>query len=339
MELGVALRDSGTAGRPYVIVNPLLAKHMPAAPGRSLDYFMRLGAMVAAACEGERVLVVGFAETATAVGAAVASAIAGAAYAHTTREDLSGGPGGMPPVAEFLEEHSHARNQSLYLGERFKDLSAYDRLVFVDDEITTGKTILNFLEGVGYAGRIIVSALVFNGFDQSVFSAYDAEFFCLQKAGHVKRIAAGGLPDPRRGVDIGCYVEECRQMAERIAEAVGGPDLDGKDVLVLGTEEFMYPALALGRRLEKTARSVRSHSTTRSPLLPRGRAGYPIHSRRSFASVYDGARTTHLYNLEKYDTVVVVTDAPSDDCGGLVGAILDAGNQSIYYVQVRDDQR
>jgi hypothetical protein len=340
--LQIALRDSADATRPYVLVNPLLAKHLPSVPSMTLEYFRQLADKVAATCKGERVLIMGFAETATAVGAAVASAIDGAVYVHTTREPrpTSSSPDGFSPedrlVTEFLEEHSHAKNQALYLRKELHDLSEYDRLVFVEDEITTGKTILNFLHNVGYNGNITVSALVFNDFDEKAFARYPAAFCCLQKIGHVARLEFAELPDPRSGVDTGVYCDKCAALAEKIASNISVLDVQDRDILVLGTEEFMYPALVLGRRLEKTARSVHSHSTTRSPLLPQGRADYPIHSRHSFPSLYDVGRITYLYNLGKYDTVIIMTDAPAFEGEELVRTIQNCGNNKIYFVRIRN---
>jgi hypothetical protein len=339
--LQIALRDSATATRSYVIVNPLLAKHLPSVPSVSLEYFRRLGDEVAAGCKGERVLVIGFAETATAVGAAVARAIKDAVYVHTTRETPACPPeGGAAPgerlVAEFLEEHSHARNQALYLREGLCDLSGYDRLVFVEDEITTGKTMLNFLRNVAYRGKITVSALVFNGFDEGAFAEYDADFHCLQRVGYVKRLEFAGLPNPRSGVGIDLYHDKCAGFAEEIASALNAADIRDKDVLVLGTEEFMYPALILGREIEKTARGVKSHSTTRTPLLPRNGEDYPLHSRRSFPSPYDGERVTYLYNLAPCDTAILITDAAGSGEEGLIGAVRSLGCVNIYFVRIRN---
>ena len=339
--LQIALRDSMTATRPYVIVNPLLAKHLPSVPSISLEYFRRLGDEVAVACKGERALVIGFAETATAVGAAVAHAIKDAVYVHTTRETPAppsedGTAPGERLVAEFLEEHSHARNQALYLREGLHDLSKYDRLVFVEDEITTGKTILNFLRNVACRGKITVSALVFNGFDQSAFAEYDADFFCLQKVGYVKHLEFSGLPNPRSGVDIDQYHGKCAELAAEIAAAVSMADIKDKDVLVLGTEEFMYPALILGHEIEKTAHSVKSHSTTRTPLLPQSGTDYPLHSRQKFSSPYEDERVTYLYNLASCDTVIIITDAPGSRGEELAGAVRSCGCANIYFARIKN---
>ncbi|MDR0558448.1 MAG: phosphoribosyltransferase family protein [Treponema sp.] len=330
VNLQFANRDSRTATRPYVLVNPLLAKHLPSTPSESIDYFSELGKKTADLCKGEKVLVIGFAETATAVGAAVASLIEGAVYIHTTREPLSQ----KLLAADFSEEHSHAKNQTLFLSEKFNDFNKYDRLIFVEDEITTGKTILNFLKKIKFSKKkIIVSALIFNGFDEKVFSQYDADFCCLQRIGYVHKMSFGDFPNPRLGVNIADYVRKCEELAEWFVNSVENSALRGKNILALGTEEFMYPALALARRLENIAANVVSQSTTRSPLLPNSDPNYPFNSRISFQSVYDSERTTYLYNLDKRDVIIIATDA-SGNADELIDALRVARSEKIYLVRV-----
>ncbi|PWV94395.1 RNA binding Pelota-like protein [Paenibacillus cellulosilyticus] len=83
----------------------------------------------------------GFAETATALGHAMFDAFESAAtYLHTTRELLAD----RESVLQFDEEHSHAVAHRCY-AER-SDYWANDEIVvFVDDEMTTGKTTLNLI--------------------------------------------------------------------------------------------------------------------------------------------------------------------------------------------------
>lgn len=92
------------AKRSYLLVNPLQAKHLPAAPDAALQMMQCLGQKVAVHYPQAR-LVIGFAETATALGAAVAACLApDCVYLQTTRES-------MPQVKNWLnfqEEHSHA---------------------------------------------------------------------------------------------------------------------------------------------------------------------------------------------------------------------------------------
>ena len=58
--------------RSYLLVNPLQAKHIPVSPAAALEMMGALGNQVAAKYPEAR-LVIGFAETATAIGAAVAA--------------------------------------------------------------------------------------------------------------------------------------------------------------------------------------------------------------------------------------------------------------------------
>ena len=67
--------------RSYLLVNPLQAKHIPVSPAAALEMMGALGDQVAAKYPEAR-LVIGFAETATAIGAAVAARLG---------PDLSGG--------------------------------------------------------------------------------------------------------------------------------------------------------------------------------------------------------------------------------------------------------
>lgn len=85
----------------------------------------------------ESVTVLGYAETATALGHAVADAL-GADYLHSTRRH----PPGVPEAGRFEEEHSHA-TRHLLLPEDATMLARSGPLLLVDDELSTGQTALN----------------------------------------------------------------------------------------------------------------------------------------------------------------------------------------------------
>ena len=105
-----------------------------------------------------------------------------------------------------------------------------------------------------------------------------------------------GCMNPRRLVDAAEYRQSCIRLSERIMEAVSLRD--GEKILVLGTEECMYPALHLAEMLEEKGYSVKNHATTRSPIVVSREASYPLHSRYQLASLYDGRRKTFIYDLE-----------------------------------------
>ena len=90
----------------------------------------------------ENVLVVGFAETATGLGMATASAIKNAYYVTTTREPITD----VSSCFDFEETHSHATSHQCFL----KDVSRLnaEHIILVDDEITTGNTMLHLIESL-----------------------------------------------------------------------------------------------------------------------------------------------------------------------------------------------
>jgi len=92
----------------------------------------------------EKTLFIGFAETATALGHGVFSCFAeNATYIHTTRENIIG----ITDILNFTEEHSHAMEHYCYAIEPGL-FANEDMVVLIDDEITTGKSALNFIRAI-----------------------------------------------------------------------------------------------------------------------------------------------------------------------------------------------
>ena len=119
----------------------------------------------------------------------------------------------------------------------------------------------------------------------------------------------------RRFIDAKQYETACRKLAETVIAETGVEK--GESVLVIGTEEFMYPALLTGQEIEKMGCEVRSHSTTRSPIAVSTEEEYPLHCRYELRSLYDPDRKTFIYDLESYDRVIVMTDAALESPEGL----------------------
>lgn len=88
----------------------------------------------------EPLTIIGFAETATALGHAFFEAFSGnVRFIHTTREVLTD----QQPTISFEEEHSHATSHHVYTEPAF--FQRQTEIVLVDDEMTTGKTNLNII--------------------------------------------------------------------------------------------------------------------------------------------------------------------------------------------------
>ena len=91
----------------------------------------------------KKTLIIGFAETATGLGCAVASALTNAYYVQTTREEFIN----HRSLFDFEEEHSHATGHMCYLSD-MSIIEECEQIVLVDDEITTGKTALNLIRSI-----------------------------------------------------------------------------------------------------------------------------------------------------------------------------------------------
>lgn len=89
-------------------------------------------------------LFLGFAETATGLGHAMYDAFSeNAHYIHTTREMITD----LNSSFNFEEEHSHATSHLCFaLDPNYFD--RFERIVLVDDEVTTGNTALNLIRAL-----------------------------------------------------------------------------------------------------------------------------------------------------------------------------------------------
>ncbi len=137
--LGLALRRNPK--RAHLLVSNVLGKHVPQRPAAVHGAGVALGREVRALLGDEpaaRAVVLGYAETATGLGHSVADGLALAPYLHSTRRPVAG----VPTVGGFEEEHSHATSH-LLLPEDPRLLATDGPLVLVDDEFSTGRTVLN----------------------------------------------------------------------------------------------------------------------------------------------------------------------------------------------------
>ncbi|MGW0293045.1 phosphoribosyltransferase [Streptomyces tuirus] len=137
--LGLALRRNPK--RAHLLVSNVLGKHVPQSPSVVYGYGVELGRRVRellGAEEAGRAVVLGYAETATGLGHSVADGLGLAPYLHSTRRPVAG----VAAAGGFEEAHSHATSH-LLLPEDPALLGGDGPLVLVDDEFSTGNTVLN----------------------------------------------------------------------------------------------------------------------------------------------------------------------------------------------------
>lgn len=358
----IAKRENNTR-RKYLVVNRLQGKHIPVSPKEALQMFRSLAELIKEAYPSERLLMVGFAETATAIGAAVAIECQ-AAYMQTTREVIDG-----VDYLYFSESHSHATEQKLVKTDLDKIIGKTDRIIFIEDEVTTGNTILNIVRLIQktYAKPVSFAvASILNGMNEEalenyqnlkipvhylvktthdtyteIAEQYQADGIChictkpqeeeiqRQKEMRQQKKATqqievqeiSGWINARRLHTADTYKQECEQLWQEIQQKYGYTKYTketetGRRILVLGTEEFMYPALYVGAKLEEAGYTVRMHATTRSPIAVSKEEKYPLHTRYELASLYDKNRTTFVYDLAEYEEVLVLTDAQKQETEG-----------------------
>ncbi|WP_435834543.1 phosphoribosyltransferase [Streptomyces abikoensis] len=157
--LGLALRRNPK--RAHLLVSNVLGKHVPASPAAVYEAGAGLGRRVRALlgdADAARAVVLGYAETATGLGHAVADGLGLAPYLHSTRRAVPG----VASVGGFEEEHSHATSH-LLLPEDPAFFTGDGPLVLVDDEFSTGRTVLNTIAALHARfprERYVVVALV-----------------------------------------------------------------------------------------------------------------------------------------------------------------------------------
>lgn len=345
-----AKRDNNKK-RNFLLVNPLQAKHIASDPSETLKMFSALSALVKN--KYNKPLVIGFAETATAIGAKVAIDLGGY-YIQTTREDF-----GDEQVIFFTESHSHATEQKLLRAEMDKAVEKTSQILFVEDELTTGNTILKIIKLLRqiYNKNITFGVVsILNGMDKQhleIYSQEDISLDWLVKISHkdyeekAENLVADGdyikadlsnnncnsfnikiSCNPRRLISSQKYLEDLNYLNQEIFKKI---DFEG-NILVLGTQELMFPAIYFAKFLQDKGFNAFSHSTTRSPIATGKAVDYPVHTRYELKSIYDQNRTVYIYDLKKYDHVIIITDAPEKTPNSLVNALKLVGNKKIDIV-------
>ncbi|MCM2428606.1 phosphoribosyltransferase [Streptomyces sp. RKAG337] len=301
--LGLALRDNPK--RAHLLVSNVLGKHVPRHPSDVHTAGYGLGRRVRELLGDEqaaRSVVLGYAETATGLGHAVADGVALAPYLHSTRRAVAG----VAAAGGFEEEHSHATGHLLLPADP-ELLTGDGPLVLVDDEFSTGQTVLNTIRDLHARhprAHYVVVALVDMRSDAdrerlTEFAAgLGARIDLLSLASGTVRLPEGvlergqalvrasvtpppapatayeavrvdlgwpeGLPDGGRHGFTPAHRERLEAALPSMAEAVRRalPPQDPRRILVLGNEELMYAPLRLAQEIQDGTGAEVRFSTT-----------------------------------------------------------------------------
>lgn len=287
-----------------------------------------------------KVLVIGFAETATGLGMSVASSINHCTFWTTTREDIIN----IKNLLTFEEEHCHATTHNLFsfTNASFDD---YDEIILVDDEITTGKSMLNLINAIKNISNIkkfnIMTILDWrannyrkdyidyinkNNVEINVYSIMSGsvtptnnniykdineieeitEKVNVEELNFIKRINVNTKHGDIKYIkDTGRFsvIQSDIRNLENICKCIAEKINTNKKTLVLGHGENIYIPSRIASYLNADFRT-----TTRSPIYCDGEI---IKTKHKFI---DRDNIYYLYNKEElekeYDEVILITDTP-----------------------------
>lgn len=289
--------------RGFLFVSKVLGKHLPCSPKQMRACYERLAHKIGTSSKTS--LVIGMAETATGLGAGVAESLAHISnsqnnqapskviYQQTTRHELN-----LESFISFDEIHSHAPDQLLYppTPELHEAYLQSERLVLVDDEISTGRTLKEL--ALALSNRlhqmsdrswdqyeVIFASLVswlsedqkqglqdlcpfkirFEALLEGSFTFEPNIGFHPQLPGQVKSRQKALSPKEnqgRRGIDVLAFSKRVKSHFSPLKGLK-----KEKKVAVIGTGEFTYIPFLLAEYLEEQGFEVSFQSTTRSPIL------------------------------------------------------------------------
>ncbi|MCI8805250.1 MAG: phosphoribosyl transferase [Clostridiales bacterium] len=357
----IAKRENNSK-RKYLVINRLQGKHIPVSPNDAFKMFDETAKIIENNYKYNKLLLIGFAETATAIGAALAIKLK-TYYIQTTRENIEN-----VEYLSFSEIHSHASEQKIIKTDLDKIVRKVDRIIFVEDEITTGNTILNIINAIenAYSEKFCFSVIsLLNGMNKEAIKIYKSKNINLhyliktehhryteicEKSninGEYNKVNISPLKidfktltikshyiNARRLTTGEYYLNSCENLWKEIISQLEIPIYE--KILVLGTEEFMYPALFIAHKIENEKNTVKCHSTTRSPISVSLQKDYPLHKRYELISLYDDNRKTFLYDIDKYDKIIIITDSTNTGNIGLnslINALDSLKNENIILIR------
>ena len=221
--LGLALRENPR--RAHLLVSQVLGKHVPQLPEVVYGAGYRLGEAVRELLGPQaHPVVLGYAETATGLGHCVADGLGGASgaaapYLHSTRRPVAG-----IEAVVFEEEHSHA-TEHLLLPADPGFLGGDGPLVLVDDELSTGRTVLNTVAALHRhhpRSHYVVAALIDTRSpeDREVFAKTAAE---LGVRIDVVATATGAVRLPEGVLERGAALVAAEQTRQGCGVPSAGP--------------------------------------------------------------------------------------------------------------------
>jgi len=323
---GFAARKNKKRG--FLFVSRVIGKYTPVKPAAMRNTYSRLVQKLPNLLEPT--LFLGIAETATGFGNGVFDEYCrthsgqNVIYGQSTRYYTNG-----EVALEFKEPHSHAVDHIIYYPTEPKQRKLFETatsLVLLDDEMSTGTTLINLLHEYRKINTSLAQinfVCVTNWIDakrrQEIINELaplrvkfisllqgnfnfeqDAEYCCDGIPSAVGSPTNKEVLMPQRIKRLWSQITSPICLEDYFT-ALQVSSL-GK-VLILGSGEFSYKPFQLAEALEKRGIDVRFQTTTRSPIM----VAHDIQRSVEFIDNYDDDIPNFVYNTQKedYDQIFV----------------------------------
>ena len=311
--------------RGFLIVSKVLGRHLPAAPEAMRGAMDKLGQKLPVDLSGP-VVVLGMAETATALGQGVFGAYLKASgrqdlvYLQSSRQIVDG----AELIASFEEGHSHATTHLIQVADPDVEdmVRAARTLVIVDDECSTGGTyvaVANAMLGVmpnlervatccitDWSGKQYIHKMPRPTLPVSILEG--SMTWTSAELTHTPTLAAGSnVPGraPKTGMN-----SRSGLLAPEKAMRAGINVKPGERILVLGEGEHSYEALLVAEEIQRKGGVAAVQCITRSPALVEA----AMRTKSTFSDSYGSGAPCFLYNIlgHEPDRILIVTELLAD---------------------------
>lgn len=319
--------------RGFLFVSKVLGKHYPVKPNNMLKIYQNLSNKLNNLTENlNNICFIGFAETAIGLGAGVFhewqvnNPNKNGLFMPTSRFKLN-----HPVLFEFQEEHSHATDHLIYepLEEKNKVLfNSCETLVLIDDEISTGKTLFNFIEQYKRINNSLKNVFLvsiknwineenkniiisqFADLNIEFISVLSGEFIFTKNPDYfVKQVPKLDSKDELKDY---LFTNESFKFRYGYNQINFNFDKEtqlvdfNKKTLVLGSNEFLIKPYFFAKHLENMGLEVFFQSTTRSPII----LDVDIKHKHTSLDNYNDGIENYIYNVGEnmYEQIILCVE-------------------------------
>ena len=307
--------------RGFLIVSKVLGRHIPASPTDMRGAMDQIAAKIPSDLTGP-IVILGMAETATALGQGVFAAYQRmnpdqqVVYLQSSRQLV----GNAEIIARFEEGHSHASTHLIQVADvDIEDIVRTARtLVIVDDECSTGKTYVAVANAMLEAMpklELVATCCITDWSGFGYIKNMPRPTLPISLVSGLMTWTASQVPDVpalasgSNAAGIAPVTGMGSRSGLRNPEKAARSPIDvkpGERILVLGEGEHSYEALLVAEEIEASGGIAAVQCITRSPAL----LGGAMQSKSHFTDSYGSGAPCFLYNMlgHEPDRVLIVSE-------------------------------